>query len=268
MRLAGLTMYDLEPVRAATDAWWAGLARACAAEGIADVPAALWRDGPREALWQAPNLLLSQTCGYPLLKHFTGHLRLLATPVYGAEGCHGPNYSSLIVVAADNPAQTLADLRGGICAINDWDSQSGMNVLRHTIAPMARKGRFFAEVKVAGKHQLSVAMIARGEADIAAIDCVTYALMARHDPDSVNGTRVLAQTRAAPALPYVTGAGTAADDCKRLRAALDRAVADPDLTVARDALMIRGFADLSLADYEIMLKMEADAAAAGYAQLQ
>lgn len=267
MRLAGLTMYDLEPVRAATDAWWAGLARACTREGIADIPEALWRGGPRETLWQAPNLLLSQTCGYPLLKHFTGHLKLLATPVYGAPGCDGPNYRSLIVVGADNPARTLEDLRGGICAINDWDSQSGMNVLRHTIAPLARDGRFFGDVKVAGKHQLSIAMIARGEADVAAIDCVTHGLMARHDPASVAGTRVLVQTQAAPALPYVTGSRTAPDDWTRLRAALDRALADPDLAPARDALMIQGFADLSLADYGIMLEMEAGAAAAGYAQL-
>ncbi|MFP6706356.1 MAG: hypothetical protein VCE75_10070 [Alphaproteobacteria bacterium] len=62
---------------------------------------------------------MSQTCGYPLLKHFTAHLTLLATPVYQTQGCEGPNYRSLIVVAADNPAETLAELRGGICAIND-----------------------------------------------------------------------------------------------------------------------------------------------------
>ncbi len=268
MRLAGLTMYDLEPVRAATDAWWAGLARACRLEGIGDVPGALWRGGPREDLWRAPNLLLSQTCGYPFLKHFRADLQLLATPVYGALGCDGPNYRSLIVVGADNPARTLADLRGAVCAINDWDSQSGMNVLRHSIAPLARDGRFFAQVKVAGKHQLSIAMITRGEADIAAIDCVTHALMARHDPASVAGTRVLAQTQAAPALPYVTGAGTTTDDWTRLRAALDRALADPDLAPVRADLMILGFADLSLGDYGIMLEMETGAEAAGYAQLQ
>ncbi|MDA1098886.1 MAG: PhnD/SsuA/transferrin family substrate-binding protein [Proteobacteria bacterium] len=268
MRLAGLTMYDLEPVRAATDAWWAGLARACAREGIADVPDQLWRGGQREELWRAPNLLLSQTCGYPLLKQFTSHLTLLATPVYGAVGCDGPNYCSLIVVGADSQASTLEDLRGGVCAINDWESQSGMNVLRYTIAPLARDGRFFGDVTVAGKHQWSIAMIARGEADIAAIDCVTHALMLRHDPASVAGTRVLAQTRAAPALPYVTGAGTSSDDWTRLRAAVDRALADPALTTARDALMIQGFADLSLPDYGIMLEMEAEAAAAGYAELR
>jgi len=267
MKLAGLTMYDLDPVRAATDAWWAGLASACRKEGLADVPDQLWRGGPREDLWRDPNLLLSQTCGYPLLKHFTAHLTLLATPVYETDGCEGPNYRSLIVVAANNPAKTLEDLRGGICAINDWGSQSGMNVLRHTIAPLARDGRFFGAVKVAEKHQHSIAMIARGEADVAAIDCVTHGLMAKHDPDSVAGTRILMETDAAPALPYVTGAATSSDDHKRLRGALDRALANPDLTAAREALLLKGFADLKLDDYGVMLRMEDHAATAGYGVL-
>jgi hypothetical protein len=53
------------------------------------------------------------------LKLFTDHLKLLATPIYSAPGCDGPNYRSLIVIAADHPARILDDLRGGICAIND-----------------------------------------------------------------------------------------------------------------------------------------------------
>ncbi|MDP6829889.1 MAG: PhnD/SsuA/transferrin family substrate-binding protein [Alphaproteobacteria bacterium] len=268
MKLAGLTMYDLDPVRWATDAWWAGLARACREEGLDGVPDELWRGGPREDLWRSPDLLLSQTCGYPLLKHFMDHLTLLATPIYGAPGCHGANYCSLIVVAAASGAETLEDLRGGICAINDWDSQSGMNVLRHTLAPLARNGRFFGEVKVAGKHQHSIAMIVRGEADVAAIDCVTHGLMSRHDPDSVASTRVLAQTQAAPALPYVTGKHTSRADHARLRAALNRALEDAELAEARDVLMIKGFADPTLNDYKIMLEMEVGAAKAGYPRLQ
>ncbi len=268
MKLAGLPMYDLEPVRGAVDDWWAGLARACRAEGLEDVPDTLWRQGAREELWRSPDLLLSQTCGYPLLKHFTAHLSLVATPIYDTPGCDGPTYRSLIVVAADSQAESLEDLRGQICVINDWDSQSGMNVLRHTIAPLANDGRFFGEVKVAGKHHLSIAMIAAGEADVAAIDCVTHGLMARHEPTSLAGTRVLCETDSAGALPYVTSTATASDDVRRLRAALDRALADPDLAASRDAILIKGFGDLYLDDYGVMLDMETRAAAVGYPKLQ
>lgn len=78
---------------------------------------------------------MSETYGYPLLMHFTTNLTLLATPVYGAIGCAGPTYRSLFIVRDENGAETLEELRGGIYAINDWVSQSGMNLWRHTIAP-------------------------------------------------------------------------------------------------------------------------------------
>jgi hypothetical protein len=52
-------------------------------------------------------------------------------------------------------------------------------------------------------------------------------------------------------LPYVTGRQTPPEDQVRLRTALDRALTDPNLAAARDALMIQGFADLSLSDYRV-----------------
>ncbi len=42
----------------------------------------------------------------------------------------------------------------------------------------------------------------------------------------------------------------------------------PDLTAARQALLIKGFADLELDDYGVMLRMEDDAATAGYGVLK
>lgn len=51
-------------------------------------------------------------------------------------------------------------------------------------------------------------MIARGEADVAAIDCFTHCLMTRHEPSFFAGTGASMRTDAAPALPYVTSAAT------------------------------------------------------------
>lgn len=55
-----------------------------------------------------------------------------------------------------------------------------------------------------------------------------------------------------------------ADDRLRLRTALDRALADPDLATVRQALLIEGFADLTLDAYGIMLDMATKTAALGY----
>ncbi|HTJ90442.1 MAG TPA: PhnD/SsuA/transferrin family substrate-binding protein [Acidocella sp.] len=85
--------------------------------------------------------------------------------------------------------RNLTELRGGICAINAIDSHSGMNVLRAELASCSPPTPFFAEVRVTGGHAASLAAIQKGEADVAAIDCVTFALLARWRPDAVSGLR-------------------------------------------------------------------------------
>lgn len=264
MALASLPMYDLPELRAATDAWWQGLARAFRREGLADVPDALDRRPDHQQVCLSPDLLFSQTCGYPLTHALAGKVTLLATPCYAVEGCEGADYCSVVIVAADNPAIDMADLRGARCAINGTDSQSGCNAPRALVAPIAENGRFFGSVSVSGGHQASIGLVASGQADVAAIDCVTHALLARHRPAALAGTRALCRTAAAPNLPYVTRAGADDDLLARLRNGLDRAMADPSLTSARDSLMLTGIAVLPLAAYDRITAMETAAIAAGY----
>jgi ABC-type phosphate/phosphonate transport system substrate-binding protein len=267
MTVASLPMYDLPELRAATDAWWQGLARAFRREGIADVPASLDRRPTYQEVWLARDLLFSQTCGYPLTHALAGRVELVATPCYSADGCQGTNYRSFVVVAADGPVRALEDLRGLRCVINGLDSQSGSNALRALVAPLARDGRFFGSVAISGGHRASLARVASGQADVAAIDCVTHGLLARHRPQALAGTRVLCHTASAPGLPYVTGAGAGADLVRSLRSGLERAFADSELAAARDALMLGGVAVLPLSAYDRIAQMEDAAAAAGYGQL-
>jgi len=264
MTVASLPMYDLPELRAATDAWWQGLARAFRREGIADLPASLDRRSAYHEVWLRPDLLFSQTCGYPLTHALAGRVELVATPCYRAEGCDGPGYCSFVIVAADSSARAIEDLRGQRCAINSLDSQSGCNALRALVAGKGREGRFFGSVMMTGSHKASLAHIASGQADVAAVDCVTHGLLARHRPQALEGTRVLCRTASAPALPFVTRAGADADLLRRLRGGLDRALADPDLAEARDALLLEGATVLPLAAYDRIDDMEKAAHAAGY----
>lgn len=267
MALASLPMYELPELRAATDAWWHGLARAFRREGISDVPDALARRPDYQQVWLSSELLFSQTCGYPLIHALAGRVQLVATPCYAADGCDGSDYRSAVVVAADDPAIDIADLRGTRCAINSTDSQSGCNVLRALVAPLAERGRFFASVTVSGGHQASIGLVASGQADVAAIDCVTHALLARHRPATLAGTRVLCRTAAAPNLPYVTRAHANDDLLARLRGGLERAIADPSLTATRDSLMLTGVAILPLSAYDCINDMETAAMVAGYREM-
>jgi ABC-type phosphate/phosphonate transport system substrate-binding protein len=267
MAVASLPMYDLPELRAATDAWWHGLARAFRREGIAEVPDSLDRRAQYADAWTLPDLLFSQTCGYPLTHELAGRVELVATPCYGAEGCEGPGYCSFVIVGADSTASAIGDLRGARCAINGLDSQSGYNVLRSLVAPLATDARFFGSVATTGGHRASLALVASGEADVAAIDCVTHGLLARHRPQALVGTRVLCRTASAPGLPYVTRVGASAELLRRLRGGLGRAFADPELDESRGALLLAGTAVLPLAAYDRIPEMESAAIAAGYPEV-
>ena len=264
---ASLPMYDLPELRAATDAWWAGLARALRAAGLETVPDALTRQDDHEALWREPELLFSQTCGYPLTHAYRDALRTVATPVYDAPGCEGCRYSSVIVVRAEDPAADLAAMKGKCVAVNSRTSHSGCNALRRSLAPLAAGRAFFSEVVMSGGHGASLQAVAEGRADVAAVDCVTYALIARHRPNAVAGLRVLAFTEPAPGLPYVTAAGAFEALCDRLRAGLSEAMRDPTLAEARAALLIAGIEVLPPEAYDRIDRMEREAAELGYPEI-
>jgi ABC-type phosphate/phosphonate transport system substrate-binding protein len=268
MPLASLPMYDLPEASAATDGWWQGLATAFARAGVRDVPGRLVRGVGLPAHWLAPDLLFSQTCGYPLTDALSGRVGLLATPCYGADGTAGPDYCSFVVVAAGNDASQLGDLRGGVCAVNGTDSQSGYNALRALLAPLAQDGRFCRSVEISGSHRASLRMVATGAADFAAIDCVTWALVARHRPAEIAGVRQLLRTQAVPGLPYITAGTADADRRRRLVDGLRLAFADPGLAETRAALLLEGMAELPLSRYAPIPEMRRAAEQAGYPMLQ
>ncbi len=261
---AGLPMYDLPEVRAATDALWAALRARLAAHGVA-APAALDRGGDLTALWTDAGLALAQTCGLPFVRALRDRVRLVATPCYDAEGCEGPLYRSALLVRAGDPAETLADLRGGVAAFNGADSQSGWNALRAVAAPLAEDGRFFARTIETGAHRRSMAAVATGAADLCAVDCVTLALLRAHAPNETAALRVLAWSPAAPALPYVTAAEGAQLDA--VRAATLEALSAPETAEARAVLLIAGAEVLPESAYDAVAAMDAGATAAGYPAL-
>jgi len=264
--IASLPMYDLPVLRGPTDDWWRGLAHHLRAAGLSDVPAELTRS--QASAWLDDELLLSQTCGYPLTHALAGRVHLVCTPAYAAPGCSGAHYSSAIVVGEAPAGDRLADFRGCVCAYNAADSHSGVNVLRFMLAPLAGNGPFFADTVRTGSHAASIDAVARGEADLCAVDAVTHALLAHHQPEALVGTRVLAYSPQAPGLPLITALGTSAAVRTRLRDGIHAALADPDLESTRSALLLTGAEDCSARDYEAILDMERDAIARGYGELR
>jgi ABC-type phosphate/phosphonate transport system substrate-binding protein len=225
---------------------------------------------PLAAFWRRKDLLLSQTCGFPYrMLGLRDAVHVVATPVFDVEGCDGPRYRSVLVVSASAWAQGARELAacfGLRAACNSDDSHSGMNALRHAAAPHAREGRFFSSVLLTGSHSESLKALSDARADIAAIDCVTFALLRDGCPELVRGVRVIGMTAAASGLPFIASNSLGKTHLHALRDALDHAVAI-DTRRAR-LLRLRGFARLAADDYADIEEMANEARAHGYPVLR
>lgn len=265
--LASLPMYNLPETADATCALWQGLAQHLRAAGIPDVPDSLTGQLRLPEHWLSPDLLFSQTCGYPLTHALRGRVRLLATPSYDAPGCKDASYCSIVVVPAHAPTRIFAELRGKRAAFNSPNSHSGFNALRALAAPLAEAGHFFIEAIETGSHAASLDLVAAGKADVAALDCVTFALLSRYRPQAVSNVRELCRSAPAPSLPYVTSRMAGEQRVAQLRHGLRSAMDDPALAEARAALLLQAVRVLAEEDYERITKMETLAFDHGYRAL-
>ena len=260
-RVAALPMYNVTPALAAE--WRAFLADVLKA---VDPHAALIDPGEDlHALWRRPDLLISQTCGYPLVSGLQRHVQLIATPQFDAPGCAGANYSSVLITRANAPFDSLDACRGTRAAYNQDDSNSGMNVFRHAVAPLAKDGRFFSEVIRTGSHLGSLRAVVENRADVAAIDCVTFAFMCDELPDLAQQVRVPGWTAASPGLPLIAANNVPQSTVESMRATLDDALASQPMRAKR--LRLKGFSHLSLSDYARINQIENEAWALGYPHL-
>jgi ABC-type phosphate/phosphonate transport system substrate-binding protein len=239
-RIAALPMYDFPSLRNANDTLWAALRRQMIEQGMIETPQRLTRHLSHFEVWRHPLLLFGQACEYPLAESLADSVRLIATPHYSAPGCEGSRYRSAIVVREKDSAERLADLRGRRCAINEASSNSGMNLLRASIAPLAKEGRFFGSVLFSGSHLASVEMVSEGKADVAAIDCVSLAHFNRHLPSATANLRILDWTPSSPSLPFITGAATSDATLEILRSSLAAVLADKALDSVREQLFLDG----------------------------
>ncbi len=239
--IASLGMYDFGPVMAVNDRLWALIRDRLRADGI-DAPDALTRgEGAYWQAWQSPDLLLSQTCGYPFRARLQGKVTYVGTPDFGVEGCAPGYYRSVLVARADDPRSTIADFDGARFAYNEALSQSGW------AAPQTHAAKLGIRLPPAlqtGGHRLSAEAVATGRADIAALDVVTCRLLTIHTPE-MSALKVVGLTDPTPGLPFITALGRDPDP---IHAATRDAVAA--LTAEdRDILGLRGLVRIPVESY-------------------
>ncbi|HLX03138.1 MAG TPA: PhnD/SsuA/transferrin family substrate-binding protein [Trinickia sp.] len=262
--LAALPMYNVSPALAAD--WRTLLRHVLRALGVDGTGVRLTEPGDDlHAFWRRTDLVISQTCGYPLMHGLREHVQLIVTPHFEAPGCDGTDYRGVLMTGRHVSAQTLEACRGLRAAYNQDDSNSGMNVLRHAAAPFARDGAFFGGVLRTGSHIESLRALAQGHADVASIDCVTMAFVRDHLPDLAQSVREIGFTAASPGLPLIASRAAPATLIERIRVAFDDAIVS-DAPLAQ-RLRLKRFSTLSLADYARIEQLEDEARAAGYPRL-
>jgi ABC-type phosphate/phosphonate transport system substrate-binding protein len=138
-------------------------------------------------------------------------------------------------------------------------------VFRHAVVPLAKAGRFFGEVIRTGSHLGSLRAVAENRADVAAIDCVTFAFVRDTVPELAQRVREIGWTAASPGLPLIAANTVPQGVIESLRAALNEATAAQPERAAR--LRLKGFASLPLSDYVRITQLENEAQALGYARL-
>ena len=264
---ASLPMYNLPEMRAVNARFWQALRGLLVEAGLRDLPESLTFDLVPVPERIGPEVVFSQTCGYPLETIFCGQAIRLGTPCYAVPGCDGPTHCGLFVVPAESPARELRDLRGGVFLFNNRHSNSGMNLPRRALADIAGGRPFSAKVIETGSHPGNLDRIARGEADATAVDNVTYAFWCRYRPEATRQVRILTPTPPSPAIPFVTSVVTPPATVQTLRRALRILMHDAAYEAVRGGLLLTDVVDLPDTAYRGLLDYEREAGELGYSVL-
>ncbi len=206
--IASLGMYDRAETAAANDRLWGGIRDGLRSKGIA-APEALTRgEGAYWPAWTAPDLVFSQTCGFPFRAKLHDKVTLIGTPDYGLPGCAPGHYASVYIARKSDPRKTLAEFAPTRFAFNESLSQSGWAAPANHFKAL---GLALAPNLQSGGHRLSAQAVLENRADFAALDLMTWTMIQRWDAWAAD-LRVITRTApSTPTLPFITAKGNDAE---------------------------------------------------------
>lgn len=228
--IASLAMYPFESLRGSYDQLWARIA-----EHLHGAPPNLDWSLDHLAAARRPDVVLGQTCGWPLVTVLDGAVDVVGAFDMDVPGASEACYRSVIIAGPHHDAPI---------AVNGTDSLSGW------VSWCAVRGVPTSPL-ITGTHESSVLAVADGRASAASIDAVSWAHVRVVHPDAIARVTVVAHGPRVPTLPLVTRHG---GDVAALRTAIVAAVADaPADLLAR--LRIRSFQPLDVDDYRPLLQL-------------
>lgn len=239
--IASLPMYERPEISDAIAHFWS-LIRKNLNDINIDAPETLSQNTEGLSSWTNPGLVLSQTCGMPYRNDLHGKVKLVGTPIYDLPSCPPGYYFSAMVVRKNDPRVTLNEYAQATFAFNTENSQSGFAA---PLVHAAASGVNFPNRVQSLGHVKSAEMVASNQADIAAIDAVTWQLIQQHDAFA-SQLKVLERTTPnTPALPFITSLTLDAD---KIYDAVKQAIEDLPHGMC-NAMLLKGIMKISAKDY-------------------
>ena len=211
-------------------------------------------------------------CGLPYVwkaAEESASVRLIAAPVLPAERYgEQPVYFSDVIVRADAPYQTFADLRGATFAYNQTVSFSGYVLPLYHLLTLGETNGFFGRAVASGSHAASMNWVESGQADTAAIDSMVLEMELAQRPERSGAFRVIASLGPAGMPPVIASTRLGESLHERLTQALvTMHTHQPGQAILRHG-GIRCFAQVTDQNYDDIRQMLAALQQAGITELR
>lgn len=190
-------------------------------------------------LLEADGVSMAFTCtgGFLEGRHSFG-LEALAAPIVHGE----TRYQSFIIVALDNPATRLLDLQGSVFAFTDPLSLTGRIYPTAKINAMGEKtANFFKKTFYTASHDKSIAAVANGVADAAAVDSLIYKALMKIPQSVAHKVKVIETSEYFGMPPIVVSAAMSKEDKLAVLKILLGMESDPEGKRVLKALDFNGF---------------------------
>lgn len=189
-------MYDRAENADAHDRLWNAIHAEAMTRGVA-LPEHLTRGVSEDALWSAPDLILGQICNLPFRQTYYDRLHVIGAMDYGVDHLDAGFYDSVIITRPEHIDADVSKLR---FAYNATESNSGWDAAHLWAEKNTTQLNPTLET---GGHRASLKAVAQGQADIAALDCITFRQCLKWDAEA-HAVVVKDRTAATPGMLLVT----------------------------------------------------------------
>jgi phosphonate transport system substrate-binding protein len=180
-------------------------------------------------------------------------MQLLAAPEVGGQTV----YYSLLIVPANSPATSIADLRGKVFAFTDPMSNTGNNYPKYLVKQLGETVEsFFARTFFTYSHDDAIRAVASGLADGAAVDSLVYDYAIKREPELAARVKIIGRSQPFGTPPVVVGPNARPQTVAAVRDVLLNMEQDPKGAAILIGLGIDRFVSVDDAIYQSVRDLE------------